>query len=114
MEVDPKLADVFRSKMTGMSKGWLEEAPKALNACVAFISRAAVEGNPTNPDMLHSVAGAFKLLAEVSSTWEILQLKLARMKAADAGRAGETREVRAPSGSPPGSGRADAEARPVH
>lgn len=80
---DPVLADLFRSKRAKVSEGWAEEVPGAMRASVEFLRKAAEEGDPRDPLMVHSVAGAMKLLSEVSATWKILDARLARTNRPD-------------------------------
>ncbi len=78
LDSDPKLSELFRAKKARVSEGWADEVPGALRASVAFLRRAAEEGDPTNPDMVHSVAGSMKLLSETAATWKLLDARLAR------------------------------------
>lgn len=78
LDTDPKLSELFRAKKAQASEGWADEVPGAIRASVTFLRRAAEEGDPTNPDMVHSVAGAMKLLSETAATWKLLDARLAR------------------------------------
>lgn len=78
LDTDPKLSEIFRAKKARASEGWADEVPGAIRASVTFLRRAAEEGDPTDPDMVHSVAGAMKLLSETAATWKLLDVRLAR------------------------------------
>lgn len=83
LDKDPELSALFREKKAKASEGWADEVPGALRAAVTFLRRSAEEGDPTDPDMVHSVAGAMKLLSEVSATWKLLDVRMARSAGQD-------------------------------
>lgn len=80
---DPDLSALFQAKKTAVSQGWADEVPGALRSAVGFLRRAADEGDHKDPDMVHSVAGAMKLLSEVSATWKLLDARMARTTGSD-------------------------------
>jgi hypothetical protein len=80
---DPELSELFRSKKARVSEGWADEIPGAMRSTIGFLRKAAEEGDHKNPDMVHSVAGALKLLSEVSATWKLLDARLARTAGPD-------------------------------
>lgn len=47
-----------------------------MRAGTDFIMRAAQESDPTNPDAIHAIAGALKILAEIGLTKEIVDARL--------------------------------------
>jgi hypothetical protein len=75
LERNPELADLFRAKKAKASEGWADEVPGALRAAVGFLRRAAEEGDPKDAKMVHSVAGALKMLSETAATWKILDAR---------------------------------------
>lgn len=75
---DPELADLVRSKRAKVEEGWAEEIPGALRAAIGFLRKAAEEADHKDPDVIYSVAGAFKLLNEAAATWKVLDARLAR------------------------------------
>jgi transposase-like protein len=89
LETDAELSALFREKKSRASEGWANEVPGALRAAVGFIRTAAEKGDPTDPAMLHSVAGAMKLLSEVSATWKLLDARMARSAGQDGAAAGQ-------------------------
>jgi uncharacterized protein (DUF2267 family) len=112
LEADDKLAQLVAAKKSLLEANWADEIPAALTKCVAFLRRAAEEANHKDPDAIHSVAGAMKLLSETRGTWKMLDLKLARLAAKDR----EDREAAGeavPGGKPPGPGQ-DGERAAVH
>lgn len=78
LDSDPELSELFRSKKATASEGWADEVPGAMRASVAFLRSAAEQGDPTDPDMVHSIAGSMKLLSEVAATWKLLDQRLAQ------------------------------------
>lgn len=82
LDTEPKLSELFRAKKAQASEGWANEVPGAIRSAVTFLRRAAEEGDPTCPDMVHSIAGAMKLLSETAATWKLLDARLARSTAA--------------------------------
>lgn len=77
-EDDPELAAAVRREKSVIEAEWAEQVPGALRKALAFMERAFVEMSPTDPDALHAVAGAFKLLTEAETTRRVLDVRLAR------------------------------------
>lgn len=82
LDTDAEFAALFLAKKSQATDAWLERVPGALVASIDFLQRAAVEGDPKNPDMVHSVAGAMKLIGELSATWRIVDARVARQAGA--------------------------------
>jgi hypothetical protein len=91
---EPELSAHVRSKMTVVEQGWADEIPGALRASIAFLEKAAREADPKDPDAIHAVAGAMKLLSETAGYWKVLDARLARQARPADGSAGTP----APSG----------------
>ena len=53
---------------------WTEGAPSAVTACVAFVARAARDGDHRDPQMVHAIAGAIKILSEAMANREVLDV----------------------------------------
>lgn len=83
LETDAELSAIFREKKAKASEGWANEVPGALRAAVGFLRSAAEQGDPKDPNMVHSIAGAMKLLSEVSATWKLLDVRMARSAGQD-------------------------------
>lgn len=77
LDDDPQLSVIFHEKKQLWESTWAEEAPAALRAGIRFLMRAAREANPKDPEAIHAVAGAFKLLAEIVFTKDVLDVRLA-------------------------------------
>jgi hypothetical protein len=89
LDTNEELSALFREKKAKASEGWANEVPGALRAAVGFLRSAAEQGDPTDPHMVHSIAGAMKLLSEVSATWKLLDARMARTAGQDGAAAGQ-------------------------
>lgn len=88
---DHELTAAVRSKREAQDKAWGERIPEALANCLEFISRAAKTASPKDPDVIHAIAGAMKMIAETDNTYKLI----------DARVSGQDRENREASGSVP-------------
>lgn len=75
LSTDKELSSLFQIKKDAFESGWAEEIPAAMRQGTRFIIRAAQEGDASDPDMVHSIAGAMKILAEIGLTKEILDVR---------------------------------------
>lgn len=75
---NPELSQTIADKKAKVEEGWADEIPGALRAAVAFLRKAAESADATDPEAIHAVAGAMKLLSETSATWKVLDVRLAR------------------------------------
>jgi len=76
LHTDRELSQIVALKKTAFEQMWLEDATQAIREAIRFLQRAAVEADPTDPNAIHAVAGALKILAEVSLTREVLSVRL--------------------------------------
>lgn len=53
---------------------WTEGAPSAVADCVAFVARATREGDPSDPNMVHAISGAIKILTDALANREVLDV----------------------------------------
>jgi hypothetical protein len=74
----PVLSALVAEKRSKVEAGWADEIPGAMREAIAFLRRAATDGDHKDAAMVHSVAGAFKLLSEQAATWKVLDARLAR------------------------------------
>lgn len=72
---DSELSQMFRDKKARVAEGWEDEVPGAMRESISFIRRAAETGDSQDPEMLHAVAGAMKMVSEVAATWKVLDVK---------------------------------------
>lgn len=74
---DDVLREFFANKKAEQDRAWANEIPAALASCIDFLRRAANECDPRDPDAVHAVAGALKIMAEVVMVREIVDARLA-------------------------------------
>lgn len=83
MEDDAELIQLFRFKKKEFEGAWAEAIPAAMRLAIDFIGRSAVQADPKDPEAIHAMAGAIKILAEVGLTKEIIDARLGRGDRAD-------------------------------
>lgn len=71
-----ELAGVVAHKKDVLIGEWVQGVPSALADCVAFVARAMRELNPNDPEALHAVCGAIKILSEAQMNQEVLNVWL--------------------------------------
>ncbi len=76
LATDSELVALFERKRALAEQGWIDRFPAVLGAGADFIERAAKQGNPRDPNMVHAVAGAMKLLAEIGFVKQMLDARL--------------------------------------
>jgi hypothetical protein len=76
LQTDPELSRFFALKKDAFEGMWLEDSTSAIREAIRFLQRAATQADPTDPNAIHAVAGALKILAEVSLTREVLSVRL--------------------------------------
>ena len=90
LETDPVLAQAVAEKKAVAEKAWLADIPAVLQSGIKFLKRAADEADPKDPAVIHAVAGAVKLLAEVQQAQQYLDARINRATAAVGTPAGPT------------------------
>lgn len=78
LESDDELARICAEKKAVAIESWSQEVPAAMRASVDFLRRAAESGDPSDPQMVHSIAGSLKMLSEVAATWKVLDARISR------------------------------------
>jgi hypothetical protein len=76
LDTDPKLAALVARKVRLHEASWADDAPAAIRSCISFIQKASATANPTDPDVIYSVAGALKILVECSTMNTILNSRM--------------------------------------
>lgn len=76
LDDDAELSVIFADKKAAFETEWANEVPAALRSAVRFLMRAGEEADPSDPQAIHAVAGALKMLAEVRFTKDILDARL--------------------------------------
>ena len=75
LAADPKLSLIFERKRALVEREWVDHFPAVLGAGADFIERATRQGSPKDPAMVHAVAGAMKLLAEIMFVRQMLDAR---------------------------------------
>jgi len=77
LDSDPEFSELFASKRAAAEKEWADELPTAIRSTIEFIKRAAQSPNCSDPAMVHSMAGAMKILTETAAMRKLLDARLA-------------------------------------
>jgi hypothetical protein len=72
---DTELVAFFAIKKQEFEDKWADELPAAIRASIRFLAKAANEVMVT-ADTIHSIAGALKILADVTLTKQVLDARL--------------------------------------
>lgn len=75
---DSELSDIFIRKKEAFETNWADEIPSAIRSAIRFLQTASQQADPADPESIHAVAGALKILAEVGLTKEIIDVRLSR------------------------------------
>ena len=85
MESDEQLVQLVREKREAANDAWAARVPGCIEKLLASIERIAEDTQNRSPEMMYSLAGALKIVADVAVTWKILG---ARLSVRQAGRHG--------------------------
>jgi len=77
MAEDRHLSSFVAQKKAQAEREWAKELAPAIRAAIEFVQRAAQHMEPADPEALHAMAGALKILTEVAMTKEVLDARLA-------------------------------------
>lgn len=78
LDSDPEFAEVCQEKKAVQDAAWADEIPSAIASCIDFLKRASQSCNVNDPDAVHAIAGALKILGETSMTREVISARLAQ------------------------------------
>lgn len=78
LDNDPELSGYFVLKKRAFETEWANELPAAIRSALRFIVRAGEEADPKNPEAIHAMAGALKIVAEVGLTKDIIDARIGR------------------------------------
>jgi hypothetical protein len=73
---DTELSASFLIKKQLFDESWADELPGAIRAGIQFLARAAREADPRDAQTIYSMAGALKILADVTLTKRVLDARL--------------------------------------
>lgn len=79
---DEELSRLFYLKKTEFESNWAKDIPAAIMAGISFLGEAAKQ-NDYSPEMIHAIAGAVKILAEVGLTKEIIDARIGKLDRPD-------------------------------
>ena len=82
-QLSPIVAIVAEQKAELLEK-WTDSIPSALLECVAFVRKATNELDASDPQALHAIAGAIKLLSEAQMNREVLDVWIENNRASTA------------------------------
>jgi len=77
---DAKLVALFNLKKEMFLSDWVETLPVAIRAGTQYLIESFQVANRGDPEVIHAVAGAMKILAEIGITKEMLDVKLGRLE----------------------------------
>lgn len=95
LEEDPVLYQLFSEKRAKLGDDWIVRIKEGIAETVEYIKRAAREADPKDPQSIHSIVGALKILSEVVFTQRILDARAAHFGGADAEETGPLATVQA-------------------
>jgi hypothetical protein len=76
LEDDIELVAIFAIKKQQFDESWADELPGAIRAGIQFLAKAAREADPKDAQTIYSMAGALKILADVTLTKRVLDARL--------------------------------------
>lgn len=77
LEDDAELSQVVAQKKEMQDEAWANEIPSAIAACINYLKDSAAACVPGNPDAIHAVSGALKIMTEVELTRKLIDARLA-------------------------------------
>lgn len=83
LEDDPDLLQVLTQQKTNQDKEWAAEIPTMLSAGIDFLKRAAQEADPRDSDVIHSIAGAVKIVSEVQAMRDVIDARISGQARSD-------------------------------
>jgi hypothetical protein len=83
LEGDPDLARFVVEKKRLQDKAWADEMPVAIASCIKFLKEASHSCDRHDPDAVHAIAGALKIMSEVSMTREVIDARLSGQNRSD-------------------------------
>lgn len=77
LDTDATLSRLVAEKKARLESEWANEIAPTLRAALAFLQRAATALDPSDPEAVHALAGAFKLVNEGHQTMRVIDARLA-------------------------------------
>ena len=76
LETDATLQHYVAHKKAELEKQWAHDATATIRESMAFLKRAAKEADHKDPEVIHAVAGAVKIVSEAIATTRYLDYRL--------------------------------------
>ncbi len=76
LDSDPEFAEVCQEKKRIQDEAWADEIPSMLAAGITFLKEAAQQGDREDPDFVHAIAGAIKIVSEVHQVRRVIDARL--------------------------------------
>ena len=73
---DTELSELFARKKSIVEDDWVNEIKSAMIASIDFLKRASQEADPTNPEVIHAIAGAAKILSGIGLTKDLVDARI--------------------------------------
>lgn len=77
LHTDPVLVESFAKKKRLQDDAWADEIPAMLKAGIKYLKDAAQQCDPRDPDSVHAIAGAIKIVSEVEQVRKVIDARLA-------------------------------------
>lgn len=77
---DVELSQKFVLKKKLFESDWAAEVPSTIREAMEFIRRAAKEADHKDAEVIHAIAGAMKVTAEMGLTKEIIDARLGQFR----------------------------------
>lgn len=77
MRADDGLAKLVAQKKAAVESSWQGDLRDAIQAGIKFLKRSAEEADATDPDAIHAIAGAIKVMSETDMTSKVIDARLA-------------------------------------
>ena len=81
---DPVLSQLVAQKKAVLEREWAHKIAPALRSALDFLARAGREANPADPEAIHAIAGAFKLVNEGGLAKAVIDARLGHGSRPDA------------------------------
>jgi hypothetical protein len=74
-----ELAGNVAEKKSELDKAWLSKIPEALSACFDYVisaARNATKDGQSDPDTIHAVAGAIKIISDTDTGYKFIDARI--------------------------------------
>jgi len=78
LDSDPILREFFQQKKQALEEAWADRIPVVLSAQLDFLKRASQDADTKSPEVIHAIAGALKLTADIELTKKMVDARLAQ------------------------------------